>query len=88
MTHLELKKSFHRQSDELEDEKELVKLYEYFILLEKNFEKADNDWWDDLTDKQKADIESSINESEDESNLIPHEQVMKDSKEWLKHTPF
>lgn len=88
MTHLELKTSFHRQIDEIEDEKELEKLYEYFILLKKNFEKPDNDWWDELTEKQKADIESSINESEDESNLIPHEQVMKDSKEWLKHTPF
>ena len=88
MTHLELKTSFHRQIDEIEDEKELEKLYEYFILLKQNFEKPDNDWWDELTEKQKADIESYINESEDESNLIPHEQVMKDSKEWLKHTPF
>lgn len=85
MTHLEIKSSFHQQIDDIEDEQEIEKLYEYFILLKQNLENSDKDWWDELSDEQKADFESSVKESEDESNFIPHEQVMKDSLKWLKN---
>jgi hypothetical protein len=42
------------------------------------------DWWDELSDEQKADIDLSIKECEDEINLIPHEQVKKEARKWLK----
>ena len=84
MTQLELKSHFHKLIDEINDQKELSQLYEYMLVLKKNIGKTDEDWWDELSDEQKADIDLSIKESEDESNLIPHEQVMKEARKWLK----
>ncbi|MBN8583659.1 MAG: hypothetical protein J0M37_01085 [Ignavibacteria bacterium] len=84
MTQLELKSNFHKLIDEIEDQKELAKLYEYFIVMKQNIEKSGGDWWDELTAEEKADLDLSIKESEDESNLIPHEQVMEEAKKWLK----
>ncbi len=84
MTQLEIKTNFHKLIDEIEDQNELTKLYEYFIALKQNFEKSGSDWWDELTDAQKADLDLALKECEDESNLIPHEQVMEEAKKWLK----
>ncbi len=84
MTQLEIKTNFHKLIDEIDDQKELAKLYEYFIALKQNFEKSGSDWWDELSEEQKEMLDLSIKESEDESNLIPHEQVMKESLKWLK----
>lgn len=84
MTQLEIKTNFHKLIDEIDDQKELAKLYEYFIALKQNFEKSGSDWWDELSEEQKEMLDLSIKESEDESNLILHEQVMKESLKWLK----
>ncbi len=84
MTQLELKSHFHKLIDEIEDQKELSQLYNYMLILKKNIEVSGEDWWDELSDEQKADIDLSIKECEDESNLIPHEQVMKEARKWLK----
>ena len=84
MTQLEIKTNFHKLIDEIDDQNELAKLYEYFIALKRNFEKSGSDWWDELSEEQKEMLDLSIKESEDESNLIPHEQVMKESLKWLK----
>lgn len=37
------------------------------------------DFWDELSDEQKAEIEAAIEEM-DKGNGIPHEQVMKEIK--------
>jgi len=39
--------------------------------------------WDTLTDSQKKEILSSYEESENDNNLIDHEEVMKKCKKWL-----
>lgn len=38
------------------------------------------DWWDDLTEKQKFELEQSILESDDPKNLIAHDEVIKQAK--------
>ncbi|HMQ78664.1 MAG TPA: hypothetical protein PKE39_07525 [Ignavibacteria bacterium] len=84
MTQLEIKTNFHKLIDEIDDQKELAKLYEYFIALKQNFEKSGSDWWDELTDEQRKNIDISIEECNDPSKLIPHDQVMKEARKWLK----
>ena len=43
----------------------------------------EEDWWDTLPDNVKKSVETAIKES-DEGKTIPHEQVMKMYKQWLK----
>lgn len=54
------------------------------LVLKRNIEKTDEDWWDELTDEQRKNIDISIEECNDPSKLIPHEQVMKEAQKWLK----
>jgi thiamine pyrophosphate-dependent acetolactate synthase large subunit-like protein len=84
MTQLEIKTNFHKLIDEIEDQKQLSRLYDYMLIIKQNIENTNEEWWDELTEAQKADIDLSIKESEDERNLIPHEQVMEEAKKWLK----
>lgn len=42
----------------------------------------DADWWDELTEDQKAEIEASIAEA-NRGEFIPHEDVLKKYKKWL-----
>ena len=78
----EVKNNFHSLIDEFKNEKLLEQMYEFMTLLKDK--ETDEDWWDLLTDEQKAELDLAIKESEDESNWISHEQVMRESKEWLK----
>lgn len=84
VTQPELKKNIHSLIDEIDDPKLLNYLYEFVTLLKLNDKDSKDDWWDKLTDKQKADIDLAIEESNDTSKLIPHEQVMKESRDWVK----
>ncbi len=43
----------------------------------------DSDYWDELSEKEKKELEMAIEESEDESNHIEHEEVMKKYSKWL-----
>ena len=42
------------------------------------------DFWDELTDEQKSEIQIALDESEDESTLIKHEVVMDKARKWSK----
>ncbi len=37
----------------------------------------DSDYWDELSENEKKELEIAIQESEDESNHVDHEDVMK-----------
>lgn len=39
--------------------------------------------WSNLSEAQKHEVEKTIEESKDESNLIDHEAVMKKYEKWL-----
>ncbi len=40
------------------------------------------DWWDDISDAQKASIERGLKDME-EGNTIPHEEMVKFYSKWL-----
>ena len=43
----------------------------------------DSDYWDELSDHEKKELEIAIEESEDEANHVDHEEVMKKYSKWL-----
>jgi len=43
----------------------------------------DSDYWDELSEIEKKELEIAIEESDDESNHIEHEEVMKKYSKWL-----
>ncbi len=43
---------------------------------------ADNDWWDTMPDKVKADVEMALKESE-KGQVIPHAEIQKRYKKWI-----
>lgn len=81
MSIIELKKVCHVLLDQVEDKK----LLEEFLEVLKNRNNDKNiDFWNELSEEQKKDLEEAWLESEDENNLISHEEVMKQAQEWLK----
>lgn len=65
--------------DDLESLKELKKLVADFI----GNRLKESDYWDELSETEKNELEQAIMESEDESNHVAHEEVMKTYKKWL-----
>lgn len=43
----------------------------------------EQDWWDTMPDNVRKSVELAIKES-DEGNVVPHEEVMKMYRQWLK----
>ena len=43
----------------------------------------DTDYWDELGEEEKAELELAIKESEKEENQISHQDVMKKYRKWL-----
>lgn len=43
----------------------------------------DSDYWDELSENEKKELDVAIEESEDEANHINHEEVMKKYGKWL-----
>jgi TRAP-type C4-dicarboxylate transport system substrate-binding protein len=84
MTQTELKQSIHNIIDSLEDEALLAKLHTVMVIMKENQAVAGNDWWAQLSEERKAELEIAMKESEDENNLISHEEVMRESRKWLK----
>ena len=82
MSNLELKGGILEMIATIDDRetlKELAKIISEFI----GSHERDSDYWDEISDLEKNELESAITESEDESNLVDHEEVMKKYKKWL-----
>ncbi len=79
----EIKNDIHHLIDEFQNEKILLQFYELLKTMKDNNEQ-DRDFWDQLSEEQKQDLDLAMLESEDEKNWISHEEVMKDAKQWLK----
>lgn len=43
---------------------------------------AENEWWDEMPNKVRTDIETSLAEAE-RGELIPHEEIKKSYSKWL-----
>ena len=44
----------------------------------------DSDYWDELSDVEKKQLDIAIDESENESNHMVHEEVFKKYSKWLE----
>ncbi len=44
----------------------------------------DEDWWNELTDEEKKEMNTAIEESENKDNLIPFETFHSEFKTWRK----
>ena len=75
MTNSELKLSLHKLIESIEDEAVLNSVYEFI----KSAKDSQTDFWDLLTDEQKAEIEEGIAEA-DRGEMISHEEVMEKIK--------
>lgn len=80
MTVTALKSDLHKFIDQIENE-HLLK--EYYLELKHLIEQQKNGAWSNLTEEQKKELLLSYEESEDERNLIDHEEVMKKYHKWL-----
>jgi DNA mismatch repair ATPase MutS len=81
MSITELKQNCQSLIEEIEDKEFLEMFFEELKSIKEN---KNIDFWDELTDEHKKELEESWAESEDEKNLISHEEVMRESKKWLK----
>ena len=79
MSTTELKSNLYKLIDSINDSKKLKMIYAFLS----NKDAVKVDFWDELSDEQKAEIEESIAEL-DKGVGIPHEQVMKEIKSKYK----
>lgn len=79
MSTAELKSNLFKLIDSINDSKTLQSIY----TLIKNKGVSEVDFWDELSDEQKAEIEEAIAEA-DRGELISHEAVMAEIKERYK----
>lgn len=82
MSNLEIKGSILELIASINDKDsltELKKLISDFV----GHRIKDSDYWEELSEIEKKELEIAIEESEDESNHIEHENVMKKYSKWL-----
>lgn len=79
MSTAELKSNLYKLIDSINDSKTLQSIY----TLIKNKGVSETDFWDELSDEQKAEIEEAIAEA-DRGELLSHEEVMAEIKERYK----
>lgn len=75
-----IKEEFHHLIDTIEDEEVLNG---YYQLMRLNGGQ-NGSLWNTLTEDQKLEVLLSYEESFDEKNHIPHEEVLKQLEKWLK----
>jgi len=76
MSTLELKGSIYDLISTVNDESILRQVHEVVRdVLERNMDKTD--FWDELTEDQQEALDEAVEESYDEKNQIPHEEIVK-----------
>lgn len=78
---MKVKDDFHHLIDTIEDE---AILKGYYDLIQTLNETQNSEQRNKLTDEQRRELMLSYQESFDEKNLIPHEEVKKEYAKWLK----
>ena len=80
MSTLEIKGGLYEMISKVNDEKLLMKLYELIAdIVTQNL--SDTDYWDELSDNQKKELENAIQESYDSKNLVEHEIVINKTRQ-------
>jgi hypothetical protein len=78
---MNVKDDFHHLIDEIDDEKLLE---DYYNLIQRLRMNQPGDLWNKLNQEQQQDLLLAYDESFDPANLISHELVKEQHKEWLK----
>lgn len=80
MTVVEIKSNLHKLIDKIQDEQLLSTVHDFL----KSREAIEpGKLWETLTQEEKEELLVSLEESEEDKNLLPHEQVMKNYEKWL-----
>jgi TRAP-type C4-dicarboxylate transport system substrate-binding protein len=80
MNVLELKGSLFEAVSHIQNETALYKILNF---VQKTAKEDSQDWWQSLPSSVQAEIEEAYLESEDESMLLPHDEVSKKYEKWL-----
>ena len=80
MTTLELKNNFHQLIDSIENENLLQKFYELML---RNRSIRDGTLWAKLTQDEVDELLLANEESNDQQNLISHDEMKKKYAQWL-----
>jgi hypothetical protein len=78
----EIRAEFHQLIDEIDNGPLLNQFYEVLNGLRRS--NVDVDFWDQLTDEQKRDLDEAWEESERGEGFISNEQVMMEARQWVK----
>ncbi len=80
MNTLEIKNNIHHLIDNIDNENLLLNFYH---ILKNRTTTKDGDLWARLTKEEKEDLISAFEESKEDYNLIPNEEMKKKHKKWL-----
>ena len=78
---MNIKENFHKLIDTIEDEETLKG---YYTLIQSLSSKQSGKLWEGLSKDEKEELLVSYEESYDGSNIISHDEVMKQHEKWLK----
>jgi len=80
MKQSDIRTSFHKLIDEIDNERLLMKFYDLLI---KSSDQKEGELWDQLSDEQKNEVLLAESESHYQKNLIDHETQEAKHKKWL-----
>ena len=85
MSDFELQGVLHSWLAQVKNRLRLEKLVEIIkpVIEEEEEDLYEDDWWDEMTAEQQADLTTSIGETEDPTKWTSHEDVLKMSRQWL-----
>lgn len=82
MSNLELKGGILEMIATIDDRESLAELKKIISAFVGNHLK-DSDFYEELSDVEKNELDQAISESEDENNHVKHDDIMKKYKKWL-----
>jgi hypothetical protein len=80
MENSNIRSSFHKLIDEIDNERLLMKFYDLLI---KSSDQKEGELWNQLSEEQKNEILIAESESHYKKNLIDHETQKAKHKKWL-----
>lgn len=81
MTTKALIEELHRLIDSKKDDEAV--LHEVYEIL-KDDKEMETDWWDEMTDEQRAEQELANEDLKEGKNFISHEEALKRMQSWRK----
>jgi len=80
MKHSDIRNSFHKLIDEIDNERLLMKFYDLLI---KSRDQKEGELWNQLSDEQKNEVLLAESESHYDKNLIDHKTQKAKHQKWL-----